>query len=286
MRYPGSKDKLAEPILALFPDEMICPLISNRRQWEYREPFFGAGAIGLRLLKDLSPRCCVWLNDIDQGMVAYWRSVRDYPDELTRRIIEFNPGRDEALACFYRFKREDGRTDLSIDEAGFRKLVLHQFSFSGLGFKAGGPIGGKGQVKGGYPITCRWNRENEIKRVANFGKVLRRFQDFRFTCLDFAEVICDAPSECFMYLDPPYVEKGAELYKYAMDERDHHRLQELLWETRASWRLSYDDHPLVRELYGTWASIRTEEIVYTTAITRKDPRPKNHEVVITRRTPS
>ncbi len=55
-----------------------------------------------------------------------------------------------------------------------------------------------------------------------------------------------------IYVDPPYVEKGA-LYVHDFGEADHRRLAEELHrfkETRVV--VSYYDHPFVDELYEGW----------------------------------
>lgn len=276
IRYPGSKEKLTKPIWSLFPDQMKHELWSSQKRWEYREPFFGAGAIGLKVLRRLSPACGVWLNDIDPGMVNLWRTVRCDPDELIRRIDAFVPSAE----AFYKLKTEDGRTDLPEAQSGFRKLALHQTSFSGLGAKAGGPIGGKDQENANYKVGCRWNAEAKKIAVREYHKRLRPFKQYQFTCGDFGPLIEDAPRECFIYCDPPYYEKGPELYKHSMDDAAHARLAGLLRATRATWVLSYDDHEFVRDLYS-WAAIQEIRITYTCPTSKDGKRPKNHEILIT-----
>lgn len=276
IRYPGSKEKLTRPIWSRFPDQMKHELWSSRNPWEYREPFFGAGAIGFKVLQRLSPSCRVWLNDIDPGMAALWRTVRDEPEELIKRFDRFEP----TAELFYQFKEEDGRTDIPDAQAGFRKLAMHRMSFSGLGAKAGGPIGGKDQENAVYKVGCRWNPEAMKEEVRQLHKRLRPYKQFRFTCEDFAALIDGAPRECFIYVDPPYYEKGPELYKYAMDEADHVRLAGLLRETAATWVLSYDDHIAIRDIYS-WATIEEVKITYTCSTSKDGKRPKNKEIIIT-----
>lgn len=77
IRYPGSKEKLAADLWRLFPQEATLRLWSHCHKWEYREPFFGAGAIGFRILDQLDRRCRVWINDADADIVMLWKSVRD-----------------------------------------------------------------------------------------------------------------------------------------------------------------------------------------------------------------
>jgi DNA adenine methylase len=275
IRYPGSKAKLIRPIQRRFPDQMKLELWSNQMVWEYREPFFGSGEIGLQVLRRLSEKCGIWINDIDPGMAAIWITVRENPTELIRLIEPFKP----TAEMFYLFKSEDGRTDLPIAEMAFRKLALHRMSYSGLGYKAGGPIGGKDQENANYRVDCRWNPSAIKEEIDELTICLNLFERFRCTHVDFASLIVDAPRECFIYLDPPYYKKGPELYKYPMEHADHVRLANLLRDTEATWVLSYDDHPAIRELYS-WATIEEVRITYTCPTSKNGARPKNHEIII------
>jgi DNA adenine methylase len=274
IRYPGSKEKIARAIIQRFPESLGVPLFQAPRL-EYREPFFGAGAVGLKILECAEPHYTVWINDMDYGLRCLWQSVYDIPEELADRIRAYEP----AVATFYQFREEDGRRDLEPLETGFRKLVLHQTSFSGLGAKAGGPIGGREQSSR-FNVGCRWNASRLCLKIARIHQLLHRFASVRVTGWDFAKLILDAPRTAFIYADPPYVEKGGELYKHAFTEADHRRLAAVLRACQASWVLSYDDHPLVRELYGSWARIDHVDVTYTTAVATGARRRKNAEVII------
>lgn len=276
MRYPGSKEKLVGEIMGRFPDEMKYPLLASRANWEYREPFFGAGAVGIQVLRCLSPRCAIWINDIDPHVAALWRAVRDEPYQLIDEFRSFTPSPD----LFYRLKSEDGKEGLSDAEAGARKMVLHAMSRSGFGVKAGGPIGGRNQSNKEYPIDCRWRPEAREAETKRLHRLFRRFEVFKVSSLDFGDVIQDANESCFIYADPPYVKAGPSLYKHAMSEPDHRRLASMLASCRAPWLLSYDDAPLVRELYG-FANIESVSITYTCSEARQVVRRKNREVIIT-----
>jgi len=49
---------------------------------------------------------------------------------------------------------------MSLD-VGFKKLAIHQISYSGLGTKSGGPLGGKSQ-ESIYKIDCRWSPKHIV----------------------------------------------------------------------------------------------------------------------------
>ena len=51
------------------------------------------------------------------------------------------------------------------------------------------------------------------------------------------------------YLDPPYI--GAEkYYESPFCMQDHHRLKSVLSQIKGRFILSYNDHPLVHEMYA------------------------------------
>ncbi len=274
MRYPGSKAKLSKMFLDLFPDDARFELQSNRLRF-YCEPFFGSGAVGLQVLNTLQARKLrtVLVNDLDRGIADLWLAVRDAPGELIRLVREFEPTPDN----FYRFKDEDGKPGIDPILHGFRKLALHQTSFSGLGSKAGGPLGGRRQ-RSEYNTACRWNPERVVKCVRRCHALMAGYRRFEIACEDFATVLSRVPDHGFAYLDPPYYEKGEELYKHSMTADDHVRLAEVLHRAKFRWVLSYDDHPQVRGLYS-WAVIDSFEMT-ATIDTVKGKRRKNREIVV------
>ena len=277
IRYPGSKEKLVNDLWRLFPPEMKYELFSSNAKWEYREPFFGAGAVGFRVLQKLDNQCRVWLNDFDADLVCMWSAVHKQPKELSRLVLDFTP----TTNAFYDFKARDGIEDCEPVERGFRKLALHRMSVSGFGVKSGGPIGGRNQEHPEYTVGCRWTPEKIKQDIWRLNAILNRFPDLRITCGDFEHLLISGDKKVFMYLDPPYYEKGGQLYKFNMTPKDHARLATALCECESHWVLSYDDHPEIRRLYK-WATFKELHITYTNAVTREGVRPKNREVAITK----
>lgn len=278
IRYPGSKSKLRHSLVRLFPHEMTFELLSAATEWEYREPFFGAGAVGFEVLRRLSSNCSIWLNDKDSGIVALWQAVKEYPDKLCQYINAFTPTVD----AFNGLKKHDGCEEsccskLSVARLGFRKLALHRLSYSGLGVKSGGPLGGQKQ-QSNYSVDCRWRPEVLCAAVWRYHSLLGRFERLRITCGDFGPVIADAPRQSFIYCDPPYFVKGGELYKHSLTNDDHARLAKTIRATNAQWCVSYDDQPEIRELYSGCV-FHSLQLTYTTAHNRTS-RPKNHELAI------
>lgn len=277
IRYPGAKTKVVDQIVSRFPDRMMLPLFNE--PVEYREPFFGSGAVGLEVLRVIRGESSVWVNDKDHGMACLWSAIKDAPAELSEMIGSFKPSVD----AFRRFQEEDEREDIGMVRAGFQKLALHQISFSGLGAMAGGPIGGADQGSE-YAVGCRWNAKRLINEIEIYRSRFAKFGNrIRITSEDFGVVLDGAPSHAFVYVDPPYFLKGAQLYKHSMSNDDHERLRNLLRTSAAYWILSYDDHVYIRFLYEEWARIESIELKYTVSIEGEE-RANTSEVLISPRT--
>jgi DNA adenine methylase len=277
IRYPGSKAKLVPQIVATLPDAFHAarnPLFCTDRDVEYREPFFGSGAMGLEVIANIRQAASVWINDLDPGMFAVWSSVVHHRQQLERLVAAFNPTVD----AFYRLKDRDGQLTGDIAVDAVNKIALHRMSVSGFGAMAGGPIGGRSQ-QSGYTVGCRWSPGSIITAIRRAYSILAPFRKrLRITNLHFRELIAGASDNVLIYLDPPYYVKGGQLYAHNMSHDEHAELAMLLRETQADWRLSYDDCPEIREMYS-WADFKELEIRYTNAVTDKK-RPKNRELLI------
>lgn len=276
IRYPGSKEKLAAELWRLFPDAITSSLFSAANRWEYREPFFGAGAIGFKILKHIHHRCRVWLNDVDADLVCMWQAVHSQPYQFCKLVHNFTP----TVERFYEYKERDGVDDADPVERGFRKLALHRMSVSGFGAMSGGPIGGRSQQSSQYTVSCRWNPERIKRDVVRLNELLSSFDELRITAGDFEPLLINAGEETFIYLDPPYFKKGEQLYKHNLSPLDHSRLAGAVRECMAHWVVSYDDHPEIRRLYS-WAKFHDLYITYTNAVAKGGKRPKNREIAIT-----
>lgn len=276
IRYPGSKAKLYRPIVDSMPAEITLGLWSSRDSWEYREPFFGSGAIGFRIMDSLSTRCKVWLNDRDYWLICLWNAVKDSHSELAAMVRKFKPSAEK----FFEFKSQDGSVDIDPLLAGFRKLAIHQMSVSGFGVMSGTCLGGRNQENAQYPVNCRWNPIQLTEHINNRHRQMARFGSrLQISCKDFSVVLGSCPRRCFVYMDPPYVGKGEMLYKHGMNEKEHRRLAEAVKSLKCQWMLSYDDHDLVRELYSS-CQVNEITVTYSNATNAVGSRPKNKEVLI------
>src|SRR5947209_1850 len=95
-RYPGGKSKLARhivPIMSRF-------LQGNGGRCQFREPFFGTGAIGFQLIQGGARD--IWINDLDPAVRAVWDTVARRPRELKELLSAFEPN----VEAFYEFRND------------------------------------------------------------------------------------------------------------------------------------------------------------------------------------
>lgn len=276
IRYPGSKDKIWRFVWSHFPDWLTKPLWA-RENVIYCEPFFGSGAIGRKIMSSYPVnKLRVSINDIDPGVAAVWICVKDSPRDLIRLINKFTP----SVEAFQKFKASDGVPNKPTLQQAFEKIVLHQTSFSGLGFKAGGPIGGIKQ-RSDYNVDCRWNPARLSSAIKKTHRLFKRMLDVSVTSADYSLCLQGLGDCDFAYLDPPYYLQGPSLYKFGMgDHSEHLRLASILRAAPFDWVLSYDNHEMVRDLYS-WAEVIPFEVVNTiSTVERKQRERKNSELLI------
>jgi DNA adenine methylase len=239
IRYPGSKDKhlvFLEPFLK----------VAEETRTVY-EPFAGTASVTFYLLKKNMVDYYL-INDIDASIAALWETVKKNPEKLIKKIKNYTPNVDD----FYLFKKDHGKT---VFDKAFRKLVLHQTSYSGLGAMAGGPLGGKTQSSK-YKIDCRWYPNKLEATILECSRLLNSVEG-EISSTSWDKAIDKAiDNDGFIYLDPPYYVKGEELY--SKGTIDHTALAETLKKSR-NFVLSYDDVPEIRKLYD-WATIQKIDV--------------------------
>lgn len=273
-RYPGGKAKLIKSI------SKCLDLYAVHKEWEYREPFFGGGSVGLTFMTHCPQWGGLWINDKDVGVASLWTSVICYPEALKQKILDFTPSVDafdEYKDCLSN-KKNKPTTEKEIVECGFQKLAIHQISYSGLGTKSGGPLGGRKQ-KSAYKIDCRWSPLYICKKInylhAQFATFAIREQSC--TSYDFLDII-QTDGKALIYLDPPYYVKGNDLYQCGFLEEDHVRLAKALRKTEHAWVLSYDDCSQIRDLYS-WAVVETVNVNYSITATKNKSSGKRSSTI-------
>jgi DNA adenine methylase len=232
LKYPGSKNQIADKIISLFPD--------GYRKMTYIEPFFGAGAVFFRK----APSIVETINDIDGDVYNLFLQIRQNSDELSR-LIENTPwSRQEYEESYI-------RDDSDIEMA--RKFLV-RFWFA---------IGAKSYCRTGW----RHNIKGDNGNIASFGELPSLIKQASYRLRPKAGNVVQIENrdalfliekhnrkEVLMYLDPPYVlstKKNKKIYKREMSDEDHIRLCDLINRSSAKIILSgYQNEIYENQLRG------------------------------------
>lgn len=224
LRYPGGKSRgpLSQKILET--------IRQHYTGGSFVEPFFGGGAISLKLLESKSIERLV-VAEKDRALLALWKQVRQQPHRLINYIKGFKPAVRIFLEAKDRILWGNG--------TGFDALVVNRLSHGGRGVMAG-PQGGLKQT-GKYKIGCRWNPDKLCSDVLTVSDLLNSVEIAWYE--DYQQ--CRGS---FYYVDPPYWEVGQGLYLHSFSAKNHCSLRVWLDE-RSPWILSYNNHSSVVDLY-------------------------------------
>jgi DNA adenine methylase len=215
---------------------------------EYFEAFAGGAGAALALL-DSKTVSHIHLNDADRRIYAFWKSCKVQSERFAERILKIPVTIDEwyrqHAICVAPYKH-------TLFDLGFAGFFMNRCNRSGV-LDGAGPIGGYEQ-SGKWRLDVRFNRQELATRVLQLGKLRSQISVSNLDALDFLKQKLPrgvARKRIFVYLDPPYVQKGQRLYLNAYDKPDHGALSAYLRSQRSlPWFASYDDAPLIRRLYA------------------------------------
>ncbi|ACM61095.1 DNA adenine methylase [Caldicellulosiruptor bescii] len=237
LRYPGGKTFLSD-----FMKKVL--MQNNLTNCIYAEPYAGGGGLALSLLYERMVKK-ILLNDIDPAIFSLWYSMLYFTEQLCGKIRKCKVDINTYIDVKKKFK-----TTHNVLELGFATLFLNRVNRSGI-LKAG-PIGGYKQ-EGKYKIDCRFNKEKIIQSILKIAEQREKIEIFNLDALHFLKEIKQnfSPEEIFIFLDPPYYQKGNELYMNFYKHEDHQFLCEfLITELRDyKWILTYDNSPQIMEMY-------------------------------------
>ena len=241
LRYPGGKTCLYKFVTKLLEDN---DLVGTN----YAEPYTGGAGLALRLMMDEYVNH-IYINDLDPSIYAVWLAILNHPDEMCRWIETVEVSVEKWHE--YKLIQKNYKT-ADMFELGKATFFLNRTNVSGV--ISGGPIGGFSQ-QGKYKIDVRFNRQKLIKRINDISRFSHRIHLSNQDGIDFLDVIDRRVGDLFIYLDPPYYQKGAGLYMNAFNDKDHVDLAERVKLLQNRWMVSYDNHDFVLRLYSEMSKV-------------------------------
>lgn len=238
LRYPGGKSCIFPFVSKLFYENDLVGA-------DYAEPYAGGAGLALRLLFEGYVNR-IFINDLDRSINALWRTILTEPERLCSWLANVSV----SIKNWDRFKEiQSNSVSADVYELAQSTLFLNRTNVSGV-IHSGGIIGGRSQ-KGKYKIDARFNRGELIKRIEGIAGLSNRIVLSNLDGLSFLRRLDSRKQEVFIYLDPPYYEKGADLYMNFYRERDHEKLSKYVRKLRNRWMVSYDDQPFILNLYAS-----------------------------------
>ena len=235
LRYPGGKAKLGPYFARLLAGQ-------SAAIGTYAEPYAGGAGAGLYLLSE-GYIDNLLINDLNPGIAAFWRSVLQRTDELVECIQSEQVTLDSWHRHRAKYLAGDSEGDL---ELGFATFFLNRCNRSGI--LTARPIGGLEQT-GRWKIDARFNRRNLSERIRHIAKFSDRISVTATPAIEFVGSQASHADTMLLYVDPPYLVKGDELYMTAHSWDDHEKLAAALDKCRHPWVLTYDVDERVRNLY-------------------------------------
>lgn len=235
LRYPGGKARI-------FP--FVSKLIYNNDLigCSYAEPYAGGAGLALKLLYDEFVSN-IYINDLDESIYALWyilvnENVRicDWIEDLEVNVENWN---------YYKHIQKN-TNDFDTLEIAKSTFFLNRTNVSGV--IKGGMIGGLKQ-KGKYKIDARFNKNDLIQRIEKIDRFKKRIHISNLDGLSFIKKMERKRNDIFIYLDPPYYQKGADLYMNFYKKNDHIKLSEKIRKSKNRWMVSYDNHEFILKLY-------------------------------------
>lgn len=201
VKYPGSKWRLAEQIVSLFP-----------KHHSYLEPFFGSGAVLFS-----KPRSNIeTVNDLDGDVANLFQCIQKDPEKLSR-MVYFTPFSRQIYNESYN----------SIPSDPYEKAVWFLIRCNmGYGYRTNGyKVGWKRDVQGRERAYAAKDWSSLPGRVFETAERLRGVQ---IECRPATELIAEYNyKNVLIYCDPPYMAEtrsGGTQYKKEMSDHDHELL--------------------------------------------------------------
>jgi Site-specific DNA methylase len=238
-RYPGGKTKIIEYLYSHLQEAKSKRIVS---------PFTGGASFELAMLDSSDTNVSeLHLNDLDLGVYSFWWVVKHMPIALIERIRSTTPNHSDYFKAQTVINNDYNGVDMV--DAAWVSLLVNRLAFSGI--SKANPLGGKSGSKD--KLLSRWNSDELIRRIERIHSLSDRIT---ITQLNAIELIEQAywQNETTIFIDPPYVAKGKDLYHCYYTEDNHRELASLLDSLYygcpgADIVVTYDNNEWLNNLY-------------------------------------
>jgi DNA adenine methylase len=235
LRYPGGKNCIFKFVSELFYENDLIGM-------NYAEPYAGGAGLALKLLiRQYVDK--IYINDLDRSIFSFWKEITENSDAFCAWISSL----EVSVANWNKYREiQNNKSSASLCELAKSTFFLNRTNVSGV--LKGGVIGGLSQ-KGKYKIDARFNKKDLIDRISIIASYSSRIKVTNLDGVEFLNWLCKEVKDVFIYLDPPYVNKGASLYMNFFSKADHSKLAKRVKKIKKHWMTSYDNDDFILDLY-------------------------------------
>jgi DNA adenine methylase len=235
LRYPGGKNCIFPFMSKLFYEN---DLIGIR----YAEPYAGGAGLALRLLFE-GYVDHIYINDLDRSIYSFWIGILDRTNEFCDWIENV----EISIENWHKYKKiQNNSEDADYFDLAKSTFFLNRTNVSGI--IKGGIIGGQNQT-GKYKLDVRFNKKDLASRIKKVADAKNHISVSRLDGLNFISKLEKKAEDVFIYLDPPYFKKGADLYMNSYSTKEHRKLSKYVRHMKRKWIMSYDRNDFILQLY-------------------------------------
>ena len=236
LRYPGGKSRLTQYITDVIR-------INSLEGGHYVEPYAGGAGIAISLL--LSEICShIHLNDLNYPLYCFWKSILEDTDKFCKKIHNSTISVNAWKRHKNILRNYSKHSELDV---GYAFFFLNRTNRSGI--INAGIIGGYAQ-SGEWKIDARYNKVNLIDKISRIAEKKEAISLYNLDARIFIkDTIKALPKKCFIYIDPPYYNKGQRLYDNHYQHDDHASIARVISPLKKHWIVSYDYTPEIKLLY-------------------------------------
>ncbi len=234
LRYPGGKSRAVKKMAPFFP--------SFDEYTSFREPFLGGGSVALYITQ-MYPHLDIWVNDLYEPLISFWRTLQDDADKLTDELRDLKNRHDNPTKAKQLFAESKEYLSQERSTRYFRAVsfyIVNKCSFSGLT-----------ESSSFSPQASDSNFSlRGIEKLPEYGKII---QEWKITNSPYEDLLTDDNST-FTYLDPPYDIKSY-LYgkKGAMHAGfNHDTFYDNCDRYIGPMLVSYNASNLIKERFNDW----------------------------------
>lgn len=231
----GGKRYLANWIIDNFPE--------NYEKYEYLEPYCGGASVFLNKLPSEKSET---INDLDAGLVAIYRTLRDDPETFIKKLKSVTYSENV-------FNRELKKNEFSgLFEKAVNEFIVRRMSRGGMKKN----FCWSDRERGGLPGEVNsW--KTICEELSKIAERLNKTFILNKNAVDVIKSFSDVETLC--YCDPPYVHDtrvSKDVYEFEMTTDDHIELANALKSFKGKVVLSGYPSTLYKNLYKGWRCVK------------------------------